>query len=218
MENRDSVVDLAFPVRGTLVPADHGYLLYSAIARQLPALHGDPTVGVHPIRGQFAGQRRIALTQDSELILRLPATLLPEAIRLAGRQLAVGEERLRVGVPAVRSLSPASVLFSRLVTIKGFQEADAFLEAVRRQLGDIGIAATPSLVDRRYPRPVEAGVGSRDRVLRRTVRIKEREIVGFALTVSDLGANDSLTLQAVGVGGRRRFGCGIFIPVPRAEQ
>jgi len=31
----DGVVDLAFQVQGKEVPADHGYLLYAAIAREL---------------------------------------------------------------------------------------------------------------------------------------------------------------------------------------
>jgi CRISPR-associated endonuclease/helicase Cas3 len=44
------------------------------------------------------------------------------------------------------------------------------------------------------------------------LRIRDREIVGFALHVDGLGATDSLRLQATGIGGRRRFGCGVFAP------
>lgn len=32
-------VDLAFRVMGTTLPVDHGYALYSAINRLVPALH-----------------------------------------------------------------------------------------------------------------------------------------------------------------------------------
>jgi len=48
--------------------------------------------------------------------------------------------------------------------------------------------------------------------VRRTVRIHDREVVGFALRVQDLTAEESLHLQEHGLGGRRLFGCGIFVP------
>ena len=43
-------------------------------------------------------------------------------------------------------------------------------------------------------------------------RDENKEIVGFAVRVEDLTAEESIGLQEAGIGGRRRFGCGVFIP------
>jgi CRISPR-associated protein Cas6 len=44
------------------------------------------------------------------------------------------------------------------------------------------------------------------------VRVTNRRIVGFALRVTALNVDESLRLQAQGLGGRRRMGCGVFVP------
>ncbi len=212
MEQQGLVVDLSFQLQGACIPADHGYPLYAAISRHLPWLHGDELVGVHPIRGRLIGQRRLALTQSSRLVLRLAAARIPEAIALAGKRLDLEGAGLLVGVPTARPLLPRASLLSRLVVIRGFTEAGPFLEAAQRQLTERGIAGAASLIPRRGVRAVEGQAGGRDGVVRRTLRIHDREVVGFAVRVSDLGPEDSLELQAVGLGGRRRFGCGVFVP------
>jgi CRISPR-associated protein Cas6 len=99
--NDDPVVDLAFAVRGTSIPADHGYLLYAAIARQAPSLHGDGRIGIHPIGGQVSGGQQLTITSASRLVLRLPAMRIGEAIRLAGKSLDISGTRLTVGEPTV---------------------------------------------------------------------------------------------------------------------
>lgn len=37
--------------------------------------------------------------------------------------------------------------------------------------------------------------------------------MGFGLTVTNLNQIDSLTLQQEGLGGKRKMGCGMFVPV-----
>jgi len=48
---------------------------------------------------------------------------------------------------------------------------------------------------------------------RRVMRIKDKTIVGFQVVVAELTAEESITLQEHGLGGRRRMGCGIFVPL-----
>jgi CRISPR-associated protein Cas6 len=48
---------------------------------------------------------------------------------------------------------------------------------------------------------------------RRVLRIKEKKVVGFPLRVTGLTAEESITLQEQGVGGRSKMGCGFFLPV-----
>lgn len=216
VEISDSIVDLSFRLRGTMIAADHGYSLFSAISRHLPDLHGDESVGIHPISGQLVGGRQLALTPGSRLVLRLPVTSIPSAIKLAGRRLEVDGNPLLVGVPTVRPLRPVPALQSRLVVIRGFMETGSFLEAVNRQLEAQAISGTARLVTHRRTSSIEAHTTRTDAYVRRTLRIRDKEIVGFALHVEDLSPPDSIRLQSRGLGGRRRFGCGILLPADRA--
>jgi CRISPR-associated protein Cas6 len=105
-----------------------------------------------------------------------------------------------------------------LVVIKGFTEPDTFLEAARRQIEELGIKGNPVLIDHNNEAAMGSyGVdtGTRSKFLRRTIRIHDKEIVGFALRVDNLQNNESLQLQEKGIGGRRRFGCGLFLPIIR---
>ena len=47
---------------------------------------------------------------------------------------------------------------------------------------------------------------------RQVLRIKGKRIVGYALQVAGLNAEESVRLQELGLGGRRRMGCGFFVP------
>ena len=208
------LVDVRFRLQGNQIPADHGYHLISAIAQLIPELHSDKEVGLHPISGRPIGNRCIALSRASSLIVRLPAARISQILPLAGKALRIGEDNVRVGTPQTMALKPATRLYSRLVVIKGFLEPQAFLEAAQRQLEELDIKGKPSLVAQ--PRVAEANVdkhtGTRSAFLRRTIRIHDKEVVGFALRVEELTAEESIRLQEKGLGGRRRFGCGIFIP------
>jgi CRISPR-associated protein Cas6 len=205
-------IDLAFAVVGTSpVPADHGYHLYAAISRALPAIHEPNGIGIHPIRGRQIGDRQMQLCDWSRLTIRVAADRIAEFLPLAGKQLNLAGRTLRVGVPQVLALTPAPALRSRLVTIKvsagddqpiGPPDADSFLAAARRQLDALGIAPEAQLT-----------IPTRDsRPLRRTLRIKDKEVVGYELLIEALTTDESLTLQSHGLGGRRHMGCGILVP------
>ncbi len=187
-------VDLAFRLTGTTVPVDHGYALYAAVSQLVPEIHGAKEIGVQPIRGVYGGDGILHLAAFSRLILRLPDDQIRLYLQLAGKKLEVDGYSLRVGVPEVRTLRPAARLRARLVTIKGFLEESPFLEAAKRQLQSLSVTGEVLLGERR------------------TFRIKEKQVVGFEVAVNGLTAEESLTLQEHGLGGRRRMGCGVFVP------
>jgi len=199
-------VDLCFPVLGSELPMDHGYPLYAALSRLLPALHEiSADLGIAPIAGQPVANGILRLHARSRLRVRLPRDRIPLLLPLAGKVLVVAGRRIRVGAPQVRALEPVAMLFARMVTIKGFTEPKQFLGAVARQLEDLGIKAQPVVPD------VEDGE-HRGKPCRRVLQIKEKTIVGFALIVTGLSAEGALNLQVVGLGGRRKMGCGFFLP------
>jgi CRISPR-associated protein Cas6 len=208
------IVDVGFRVSGSTIPTDHGFPLYSAVTDLMPALHGDSIpYALHPIRGRQLPGRELALMPHSEVAFRLDHELIPSVLSLAGKTLRVGRSTLTLGVPAVRSLHPSTALQSRLVVIKGFMEPETFLNAVRRQLADLGIQATPGLVLRRSERAAEGRTSAgKATPIKRTIRIHDKNVVGFAVGVEGLSAEESIKLQEVGLGGRRRFGCGVLVP------
>ena len=199
-------IDLGFSiVCPHALPADHGYLLYSAMSRVLPEAHQADGYGVHPIRGRQLGGRTLQLTEHSRLVIRTDAEQLARFLPLAGKSLRLLDRSLRIGVPQIFSLVPATALRSRLVTIKLPETAsqkdevakESFLAAISRQLAALGISAQPKY-----------SLGKR-----RTLRIKDKEVVGYEVLVESLTAEESLALQGHGLGGRLKMGCGIFTPL-----
>jgi len=195
-------IELSFSVIGTSLPADHGYGLYSAIAHLAPQVHEQEGLSIQTIVGIPDRQGKVLLTDRSHLRIRLPYECLPMVYQLAGKQLSIGSHSIRLGIPQIFMLRPAERLRSRIVTIKNHQEAESFLEAARLQLAALGIdgeAIVPFDVD-----------GKPDR---KTIKIKTYTVVGFGLEVSDLSETDSIKLQILGLGGKHRMGCGVFVPM-----
>lgn len=187
-------VDLAFRLNGSAVPVDHGYALYAALSRIVPEIHETKIIGVQPIRGIYSGNGKLQLSDSSRLVLRLPDEDIRSYLKLAGKRLDVDEHPLSIGVPEVRMLLPVARLRAHLVTIKGFLKEKEFLEAAKRQLQNLNVTC-------------EVLLGQR-----RTFRVKEKQVVGFEVTMTGLTAKDSVSLQENGLGGRRKMGCGVFVP------
>lgn len=199
------ILELAFPVTsGAELGEDNGYPLYAAVCRALDG-HLPDGVAVASIGGPRLGGRRIAVDRSTRLRLRTPAERVGALLALAGRFLDVGGREIGLGVPEVRALTPAPALYSRLVTIKGFTEPGPFLEAAARQMAAMGVSG-------RLEIPAVAGGVRAGLPRRRVVRIRGASVVGFAVSASGLSDRDSLALQEGGLGGRRRMGCGIFVP------
>ena len=131
---------------------------------------------------------------EAWLKMRLPAVQIPRVLFLADQTLALQGHRLHVGLPLVEPIVAHPTLESPLVVIKGFMDEEPFGLAVHRQLTAMGLRATP-IVTRR-----------------RVINIGGHRVVGFGVRLEGLAPTESLRVQAVGVGGRQRMGCGIFVP------
>jgi CRISPR-associated protein Cas6 len=200
-------LNVTFPVQGTHLPADHGYLLYAAITHTLPTLHGAPWLGIELISGIPWDNGMIALpTRGGHLRLRLPAQNFAAVLPLAGKRLEIAGHAIRLGAPLARPLMPMASLYARIVIIKKFTEPRPFLEAARRQLTALGIKATLEL-------PRDGRTRSR-----RIISIHGKKVVGFSLAAHDLDDQDSITLQSLGLGGRRTMGCGLFNPITKTQS
>jgi CRISPR-associated protein Cas6 len=189
-----TIIELSFQLLGRTIPVDHGYALYAALSRVVPELHDAQELGIQPVRGVYAGGGVLHLAPFSCLAIRLPQDQIQPVLKLAGKTADVDGHVLHIGVPNARALLLVANLRARLVTIKGFLEAESFTEAAKRQLQSLDIAG-------------EFLLG-----IRRTLRVKDKQVVGFEVGVTELTAEESLILQERGLGGRRRMGCGVFVP------
>ena len=204
-------LDILFRVIGTEVPADHGYALYGALSRILETeedqwMHGNPHIGLHTIRGAYLGNGRRLIGPNGRLGLRLPSDLLPRSLKLAGKSLNLEGCKLRVGVSETRALVPAASLYSLIVTTKNGDVPARFDAEIARQSAVLGIRGRVF----RVPQSTTES-GGRD-PSRRIVRIKDKRIVGYSVLATELTAEESIQLQERGLGGRRRMGCGVFLP------
>ena len=189
-------LDLEFPVFSTsAIAVDHGYHLYAGLSSALSTVHSENGIAVHPIRGRQIGDRMLQLMPWSTIKVRTPQERIGDLVGLAGKSITIGDRQVRLGVPKVQGLEPATALRSRLVTIKGFMDAETFAQAVRRQLDALEISERVILT-----------IGKR-----RTLRVRDKEVVGFEVILEGLTANESIAIQEEGLGGRRHMGCGVFV-------
>jgi CRISPR-associated protein Cas6 len=200
--DRARCINVSFPLSGKQLPADHGYLLYSAISKSFWSLHGIDWLAIELISGLPSGRGLIALSErEATLHLRIPADHYRDVLPLAGKRLDIGGHQIRLGLPVPRPLDPAPSLYARVVTIKKFTDAEPFIEAVKRQLDSLGVKGR-----------IELPHDDQGRYRRRIVTIHGKSVVGFSVAVHELNDDDSVKLQSFGVGGRRAMGCGIFNP------
>lgn len=197
-------VELSFGVIGQTLPADHGYGLYSAISKICPILHERDGISIQTITGMPDRRGKIHLTHEkSRLRIRLPYNpeLISRSLTLAGKQLTIGSHRISLGIPQFFALQPTETLKARIAVIKGYQDAEPFQETVKQKLSLLGIQGTASVP-----------LNEKGECDRKTIKVKRFTVVGFGVVVTDLSAKDSIKLQTVGIGGKRRMGCGIFVP------
>ncbi len=210
------IIEVRFSVKGQTLPVRHGYSLYAALSRAIPALHAaEAALSIGPINGDYLGKGLLRLNERSYLRVRLPVNDIVVLLPLAGQALEVEGHKIRLGVPNVRALSPSPTLGARLVMMKVHGAAsptpERFLNAVRRRLEEHGIQGEPSLPLRRFgPQTGQP--------YRRVLRVKEYTLVGYALQVAGLNPEDSIRLQANCPFGKRRMGCGFFVPLKQENR
>lgn len=185
-------VDLCFTILGQKLAVDHGFAVYASLSRLLPFIHDDKDIGLKFIRGRYVGNGLLDISPHSELILRLPVGHIGQYLSLAGKILEVFDDRLKVGVPKTRALIPSPFLYSQLVTTKNGQEQPRFEAEVRSQMQLLNLKG-------------KFTIGKR-----RTLQIHGKQVVGYSLLLSELTAEESITLQEHGLGGRRKMGCGFL--------
>ncbi len=210
----EKTVDVSFPVAGKSLPWDHSYALFGALSRIQPLIHEDRFgVGVFPVNGRIGCRdRTLRLTKRSQLRFRVTSSFLSNLMSFPSAVLELDGHQIRLGSPQIWPLFAGPRLFSPWVTIKGATEPAAFLLRVGEELERLGVVGRYGFVTPRRGGSRSGGKGARGPFVRRTRAIKGCDIVGFGVLVEGLSAEDSLRLMVNGLGGRRHFGGGLFLP------
>ena len=189
----DPWIELRWPVMGDRIKLDHCYRLYAALIGVDPRLKElDWQQG--GIAGQQIDRDWIKLGRDSHLMLRCPLSSHSVLEALDGRSIRIGQSIIELGVSEGNAIVPSSNLYSPFVTTKTILVFDPFSFGVSigKQLQSIGIQTSPILGDRK------------------TIKIKDDIVQGFALRFCALEPEASMILQSFGLGGRRKIGGGVF--------
>lgn len=191
---RDEVadmIDVAYDLQGGMLPSVYAFALWRELVRALPWLEAEQLAGVLPLRASESGEQML-LPQRAKLVLRLPQHQAHQAQQLSGRTLDVDGYALQIGAARQKPLQVHPALHAQLVASAG--DENEFLAEVAGRLRELEIAGK-WICGRRVV--LQGG---------------EREIAGYSLVVHELQAEGSLQLQQIGLGGERRYGCGIFVP------
>lgn len=190
------MIELTFPiVQGEAFPADHGYGLYSALCHWQPHIK-DYNWQLGTIPGIPDHNGTIKLADKSRLTIRTNEDDIDTFLELAWQWLTVCNHNILLGSAEITLPSPAPTLSARIVTIKQQDHhcgrPEPFRDAVLLQMGRLGVSGKVEIGDRK------------------TIKIQRFSIVGFAVEIAELSDRSSLLLQANGIGGKRRMGCGVF--------
>ena len=185
------MIDKVFEIKGGLVSGSYVFDLWNETVRILPWLDAEEMAGILPLRGSVT-EGGLLLSLRSKLVLRLPVELAVKADGLAGQELHVGNSVLHLGAAAERRLQPYTTLHAKLV--KSEEDEETFLDTVAIRLQEMGISC-------------KWICGKRQ-----TITGTVQNLPGYSLVLHDLNPANSLQIQRVGLGGSRRYGCGIFVP------
>lgn len=188
----DPKVDLVFLVVGQRIPVDHGYALYAAVSRVLPELHEAQDIALDLVRGRYIGAGLLDITPRTELVVRLPSSRISTVLALAGKKLDILGHAVGIGVPTTRALVLSSALYAHLVTTRNGNDQVRFEKEIHHQADALGVKGKLTVGERR------------------TFGVHGKQVVGYSVLASELTAEESITLQENGLGGRRKMGCGFF--------
>lgn len=192
MSGKDApeMVDVVFDLKGARVPAGYAFSLWNEIVRCLPWLGDVKDAGIVPLRGSVSGED-ILLSQRTKLVLRLPVAHAQKALELSGKQLNVDGCALEVGAAREKKLLPATTLHAYIV---------------ESSMGEVEFLAdmTAKLQEMKIPCKLICSK-------QLSVNSPRQMLTGYGLVLHDLKPDASIQIQSVGLGGARRFGCGMFV-------
>jgi len=173
---------------GVSLPQENGYLVLSALSRRLPFLHDQGGIQIAPVRGTRRRDHSIRTDYKSRLHIR---GITPEqAAQVSGTWVTALGGPLGILEYQEVPLRPSPYLASRLVIFEDIVDRDEFMQEMAR--------VVPG---------AEIQIGRR-----RTLCLKGKRYLGYAVHLNGLTAEASVRVQREGIGKYTSMGCGVFYP------
>ncbi|MFD2110443.1 type I-MYXAN CRISPR-associated protein Cas6/Cmx6 [Thiorhodococcus fuscus] len=205
----DDTLDILFSIDCKSIPVDHAYLLEQAVRDLVPWIAEEPGMAIHSIHvaGSQNGWERpehgrdtlLMLSRRTKLTIRAPGRRVKDLMeQLQGARMDLAGHPLTIETGKIKPLSRETTLFSRHVTFNDDSapiDEERFLETAARELERIDIHIRKALCGKTLSLATERGA-----------------IHTRSLMLAGLTREESLRLQARGLGQHPLMGCGIFIP------
>ena len=201
----EDLVEVHADIQGASAPADHRYVLHSALKTQCCRRLTERGWQLRALRDGVERADKLDFDvpgAEPTLQMRVPKDDLDKILALTDAPLRLGSHVLLVDEPIVRPIRPSNTLHCDLVLIcnqnrapQGYWPAD---------LGAKVGARLGAWFER-----CDFGLTFGDR---QSFQIKGHDYYGHPLRITSLTDEESVFLQRHGLGGRQSFGCGTFWP------
>lgn len=188
-----AVTDIQFELKGEILPADHGWLLFQALVKLAPWIAEEAMLGIHPVQGADVGGGRLMLNRRAKLVIRAPRERVDALLKLSGQSFELAGGTFTIGAGKLRPLTMHTPLYAHVVTT-GSMDEKAFAADIIRLLDELKI-------DSRFI------CGKRQ-----TLTTGHGTEYGYSLMLHGLPIEHAILIQQQGLGTNRKLGCGIFIP------
>ena len=208
MPDLDPVVNVTFPVTGGCIPLEHGYALYGALKQVWPDIQAYDWLQIGPIQPLCRSRGKTVVGRDATLLLRAPVSHLAILFPLAETVHTLDQGELAIGRPIISQLQPSPILYSPFFTVKVHDGGEALApwDDLRLSRFVVGIEARLAVTG------ITQGRAHVDITRPRWLHIKDGGASGYPVAVLGCSDAESLALQSVGLGGRRKMGCGVLVP------
>ena len=200
--DKSDMVELSFSVDCRELPYDHAYELSSEILKLVPEIKNDKRNAIQTLHGPLSGNgwvrpdsENIPLSKRAKLIMRINKKQLDDIKNIEGKEIKLFGNTLKIGRSKVKSFLVVKDLFCRFVMSEHETSEDDFLNKIQNELRGLNINIRKALCGRSM-----------------VISFGEKALYTRSLMIADLSKEDSLKLQEEGVGDKKLYGCGIFLP------
>ncbi|MCS7317994.1 MAG: type I-MYXAN CRISPR-associated protein Cas6/Cmx6 [Candidatus Dojkabacteria bacterium] len=177
------------------LPIDHAHYLYGSIKSIAPEFEHLENVGIFRICGSKIPNSfhfRI-IPNKSSISIRCPAEYVNSVLKLRNNSFRIGKNFVYVRHPQVFVEKPIQHAYSPMVVIHKLDRwanPDEIQHDIQKLYPNSEVHVIPQ---------------------KKTLKIHNNIVIGYPVIIKNLNEEESLKLQFFGVGGRRKFGCGIFV-------
>ena len=200
--NTSDMIELSFSVDCKELPYDHAFELSSEILNLIPEIKNDKRNAIQTLHGPMSGNgwvrpdgQNIPLSKRAKLIMRINKSQIDDIKTIEGREIKLFGNKLKIGKSKVKSFVIVKDLFCRFIVSDPNIDEDKFLELIQNELKQYNINLRKALCGQS-----------------KMIRFGSETFYTRSLMIADLSKKESLRLQEEGVGEKRLYGCGIFLP------